>query len=73
MIDNKQIGKQLRELRTGRKKTIVEVATALGIAPSTLTAYELGDRTPRDAIKEKIANYYGKTVGFIFFDRHCHK
>lgn len=48
--------------------TIADVAAVLGIAPSTLTAYELGSRTPRDGVKEKIADYYGKSVSAIFFD-----
>lgn len=72
MPDSKEIGDRLRSLRSKRKKTIAEVANALGIAPSTLTAYELGDRTPRDEIKVKIANYYGRSVGSIFFNQNCH-
>lgn len=51
-----------------KKMTIADVAEVLGIAPSTLTAYELGSRTPRDGVKEKIADYYGKSVSSIFFD-----
>lgn len=72
MPDSKEIGDRLRSLRSKREKTIAEVANALGIAPSTLTAYELGDRTPRDEIKVKIANYYGRSVGSIFFNQNCH-
>lgn len=67
MFDNKKIGERLRTLRRKKGLVIVEVATELGIAPSTLTAYELGTRIPRDCIKEKIANFYGKSVGTIFF------
>lgn len=72
MPDSKEIGDRLRSLRSKREKTIAEVANALGIAPSTLTAYELGDRTPRDEIKVKIANYYGRSVGSIFFNQNRH-
>lgn len=68
MPSNKQVGDWLRCLRKKKKMTIADVSAALGIAPSTLTAYELGSRTPRDGIKKKIADYYGKTVGAIFFD-----
>lgn len=67
MLASKKVGERLRELRKKKKETIVAVATVIGVAPSTLTAYELGSRTPRDGIKEKIANYYGKSVGAIFF------
>ncbi len=73
MPNNKQVGELLRELRKKKNKTIVDAAKDLGIAPSTLTAYELGERTPRDETKEKIANYYGMTVGAIFFEQFCHK
>lgn len=68
MANNRQIGERLRELRKRENKTIAEVAAALGIAPSTLTAYELGGRTPRDDTKVKIANYYDKSVEMIFFN-----
>ena len=49
--------------------TIADVAAVLGIAPSTLTAYELGSRTPRDGVKEKIADYYGKSVSAFFLTK----
>lgn len=68
MANNRQAGERLRELRKMGNKTIAEVAAAIGIAPSTLTAYELGSRTPRDGIKVKIANYYDKSVETIFFN-----
>lgn len=68
MPSNKKIGERLRLLRKGKHKTIADVANELNIAPSSLTAYELGDRTPRDDTKAKIAQYYGKKVGAIFFD-----
>lgn len=67
MPSNKQVGERLRGLRKKKRKTIANVAEAIGIAPSTLTSYELGSRTPRDGVKEKIADYYGKSVSAIFF------
>lgn len=67
MSNGKQIGKRLRSLRKKEMMTIASVADLLGIAPSTLTSYELGVRIPRDKIKKKIANYYGKTFESIFF------
>ena len=59
-------GKKLVELRGD--KTQEEVAENLGIATSTLAMYETEKRIPRDYIKIKIANYYNRTVGEIFFD-----
>lgn len=62
------VGKILRELRGN--KTLEEVANDLGISVSALTMYELGNRVPRDEIKIKLASYYNKTVGFIFFSEN---
>ena len=64
-MDAVMIGKELKKLRGS--KTIQEVSEALGISPSTLGMYEIGERVPRDNIKITIANYYGKTVQEIFF------
>lgn len=60
------IGRRLRELR-GVFRTQEEVAAAIGIERAALSTYETGTRTPRDADKVKIADYYGKTVQDIFF------
>ena len=55
------------------KKTQKEVAEAVKISKSALGMYEKGKRIPRDEIKMRIANYYGKSVGFIFFNPNCHE
>ena len=57
---------RLREMRGEKSQS--EVAKALEISDSALSAYENGDRVPRDEVKVRIANYYGKTVQEIFFD-----
>lgn len=67
---NDYTAKKLIELRGN--KTQKEVADALRISQSALAMYESGRRTPRDEVKIKIANYYGKSVGFIFFNPKCH-
>lgn len=61
-----KIGNRLVELRGDRSQSVV--AKAVGISDSALSMYECGERIPRDAVKIKIANYYGKTVQSIFFD-----
>ena len=48
------------------------VAEATGISISALTMYELGQRIPRDEIKVRLANYYGRTVQSLFFEKQCH-
>lgn len=64
-MDKQKVGQRLRELR-GRR-TLEEVANALGISRQSLWAYETGFRVPRDPLKVKIARYYRKTVQQIFF------
>ncbi|MDO4609019.1 MAG: helix-turn-helix transcriptional regulator [Clostridia bacterium] len=64
-MDGTKIGDRLIELRGNKTQT--EVSEALGISNTTLSMYENGERIPRDEIKVRIANFYGLTVGEIFF------
>lgn len=64
-MDVKKMSKKLIQLRGD--KTQEEVARALGIAQSTYAMYESGKRTPSDEKKTRIADYYNKSVQFIFF------
>lgn len=64
------IQKRLMEARGDRSR--VEVAKDLGISLSAITMYENGGRIPRDEVKEKIAAFYGTTVGFLFFGEKVH-
>lgn len=64
-------GERLRRLRGDR--TLAEVASACGIAASTLAMYEQGNRVPRDHIKVKLAEYYGRSVAYIFFKTVTHE
>ena len=57
-MNSKKIGERLQKLRGSR--TQKEVAEAISL-------YESGERVPRDEIKVRLANYYKRTVNFIFF------
>jgi transcriptional regulator with XRE-family HTH domain len=70
-MDSIAIGKTLRELRGIR--SIVDVCKDLDISPSALSMYEHGERIPRDEIKIRIAEYYGRSVGDIFFAQSAHE
>lgn len=59
-------GEKLRKLRGDKSQE--EVARAVFISDSALSSYENGDRIPRDDVKRRLAEYYGKTVGEIFFN-----
>lgn len=66
MIDAKEIGRRLTELRGTLKRE--DVAQALEVSLSAIAMYENGERIPRDEIKVKIAQFYNTTVQAIFFD-----
>lgn len=59
------IGSRLVSLRGNQPQE--KVAKEVGISVSALSMYEQGNRIPRDEIKIKLANYYGRTVQEIFF------
>lgn len=64
-MDGKMMGETLKKLRGGR--TQAEVAKALDISISALSMYENGERIPRDEVKKRISELYGRTVQHIFF------
>lgn len=55
----------LKRLRGERSQD--EIARQIGITKSSWAMYERGERIPRDEIKIKIANFFGKSVQEIFF------
>lgn len=60
------IGQKLIALRGERD--IDEVANSIGVTKQAIWNYENDKRVPRDDIKKKIADYYKKSVSFIFFN-----
>lgn len=59
------MAQKLRALRGNR--TQKEVAEAVGISQAALSQYESGLRVPRDEIKVRMADYYKRSVNFIFY------
>ena len=70
-MDAKAIGARLRALRGN--KSAYEVAEAVGISPSAVFMYEQGERIPRDTVKIKLAQYFGSSVAFLFFNESAHQ
>lgn len=70
-MDPIEIGRRLKELRGSRTRE--EVAGGLSISQSALAMYEQGERIPRDNIKIRIANFYGRTIEDIFFKPKQHE
>lgn len=64
-MNKQRIGEKLRELRGSRPKE--EICVAAGISASALTMYELGQRVPRDEIKEALARIYQTSVQELFY------
>lgn len=62
----------LISLRKELNLTQKEAAKLIGIAPSTLAMLELGERSGRDWVKRKVAEFYKKTVDEIFFTNNTH-
>ena len=71
MSRNKIVAEKLVKLRGDKSRETV--AKACGISISALAMYERGERIPRDDIKVRLAEYYNRSVNFIFFDLNEHK
>lgn len=71
MSDN-YIKDNLKFLRKRKGLSQTEISRDLGINVSTYNAWETGQNIPRDEMKVKIADYYGLSVGYIFFKPITH-
>lgn len=67
VFDMTKAGRKIRSLREGFGISPEKVAKAIGVSISSYLKYESGNRIPRDEVKEKIANFFGQSVEFIFF------
>lgn len=56
------LGEAIRHLRTKRKATQEQVATAAGITPATLSLIERGQANPTWDTAHKLANALGVTL-----------
>lgn len=65
-LDAKTIGRRLRELR-GVFRTQEDVAKTTGVDRSRLSRYETGAAVPTDGDKVALANFYGVSVGELFY------
>ena len=60
-----KMAEKLVELRGDKSRE--QVAVDNDISYSALVSYETGERSPRDEVKIRLANYYGVDVADIFF------
>lgn len=66
-MDKQIIADKLTSLRKSNNISRKKFSEDLHISYSAACAYESGERTPRDEIKKKIADYYKTSVQEIFF------
>ena len=59
------LGKRIRILREHAQVTQKDLAKELNMANSTLSQYESDLRVPSDAIKSRLADYFGVTVDYL--------
>jgi len=64
-MTNHQIGAKLKNLRKSRKLTQAEFAEKIGVSRSTLSCYEIDQRTPSVKTLQHIAEMFG--VGLDYF------
>ncbi|MDP9363046.1 MAG: helix-turn-helix domain-containing protein [Chloroflexota bacterium] len=62
-VDPVTIGERLAEARRARRLTQQQAAEELGVARTTITAMEKGERRPRPAELLRLAQLYGRRVG----------
>jgi transcriptional regulator with XRE-family HTH domain len=63
-IDWKAVGRRIRELR-GFDTKQAEMADAVGVSQSHLSAIERGKKEPGAAVLYRIAKLYGKTMEWL--------
>ena len=59
--------KTLAELRNENNLTQRDLASLIGLKPSTIAMYEIGKRTPLLNTAKRIASYFGLPVEAIYF------
>ena len=59
------MGNRIRELRTERNLSLMQLEQDVGISYFTLRRYELGDTEPKLETWLKLAKYFGVSVGYL--------
>ena len=58
-------GKILKELRTERKLSQMELSSATGISQSAIAKWELGKTEPSASALVTLSKFFGETVDFL--------
>lgn len=68
-LDPRDLGRRLQEARKARGRTQQEAADYLGVARTTLTAIEKGERRIQPSEFSRLAAYYGRSIGELVRQR----
>lgn len=60
-----KLGNRIRELRAEKGVTLKELGEKTGLAPNTISQYETGNREPKLKTWQKLADYFGVSVGYL--------
>lgn len=59
------MGNRIRELRAERNLTLMKLGEKVDLAPNTISQYETGNREPKLKTWQKLADYFGVSVGYL--------
>ncbi|AMR53164.1 helix-turn-helix transcriptional regulator [Listeria monocytogenes] len=59
---------RVKQERINKGLPQTEAAKLIGISSGMLAMIEIGKRRGSDEVKKKIAKFYGKSVGYLFFN-----
>lgn len=59
------MGNRIRELRAEKGVTLTELEGSTGLSTSAVSQYENGNRKPKIEAWQKLADYFGVSVGYL--------
>lgn len=59
------MGNRIRELRAKKGVTLTELEDSTGLSTSAVSQYENGNRKPKIETWQKLADYFGVSVGYL--------
>lgn len=60
-----KLGNRIRELRAEKNISQVQLSVAIGVTADAIGKYERGDREPKLERWQKLADYFGVSVGYL--------
>lgn len=73
LINEKEIGQRIRQIRTSRNMTQEAFSCSIHISKSYLALIESGKRTASIDVLAQISKSYGVSVDYLLFDDDSHR